>query len=300
LRQEQRFHVRRRTTSVSYARHYAGFSGAVFFSAITDIVIYSLDRTILALFRPVATVGLYESAVRPQQAIRMLNGTLAVTVLPTSTRYIAEGDDQRTRELLLRGTRYVLAAILPITVIFMVLASEILEVWLGARFTPAATALTIFAGSWLFGAGIGVAGSMLWAAGRKREQITYAWVVAGVNLGLSVWFTSMWGLNGVVIGTTAAYAVGFPLFMYYTLDTFPVTLRDFIRQAWLPTYLPAAALAAALLALNAGLDLSEPALLVATSVLAALAYWAAFYAVCLRPDERTFFKQLVGRLFRRG
>jgi hypothetical protein len=87
--------------------------------------------------------------------------------------------------------------------------------------------------------------------------------------------------------------------MYYTLDTFRVTLRDFVRQAWLPTYLPAAALAAALLALNAALDLSEPALLVATGVLAALVYWAVFYFACLRPDERTFFKQLAARPFGR-
>jgi len=132
LRQTLRFRVRRETTSRAYVRHYLSFSGAVFLSAVTDIVIYSIDRTVLAAFRSVATVGLYEAAVRPQQVIRMLQGTLVVTVLPSSSRYVAEGDHSRLREMLLRGTRYVLAATLPITVTFMVLSHDIIEVWLGS------------------------------------------------------------------------------------------------------------------------------------------------------------------------
>ena len=67
LSKERRFHLRPHTTSAAYARHYAGFSGAVFLAAITDIVIYSLDRAVLAAFRSVATVGLYEGAVRPSR-----------------------------------------------------------------------------------------------------------------------------------------------------------------------------------------------------------------------------------------
>jgi len=182
----------------------------------------------------------------------------------------------------------------------MVLSHDIIEVWLGSRYTPAATALTIFVGSWLLGANLGVAGSMLWAAGRTRAQVTYSWLVAAVNLGLSIWFTSMWGLNGVVIGTTAAYAVGFPLFMYYVLDAFPVGLRAFVREAWLPTYSTAALLAVALIALNRLVDLSPAPVLLVTGALAALAYWAAFYFVWLRPDERLFFRNLArGFLARR-
>lgn len=299
VRQTLRFRVRRETTSRGYVRHYVSFSGAVFLSAVTDIVIYSLDRVVLAAFRSVATVGLYEAAVRPQQVIRLLQGTLVVTVLPSSSRYVAEDDQARLRELLLRGTRYVLAATLPLTVTFMVLSHEILEVWLGSRYTPAATALTIFVGSWLLGANLGVAGSMLWAAGRTRAQVTYSWLVAVVNLGLSLWFTSMWGLNGVVIGTTAAYAVGFPLFMYYVLDAVPVGLRAFAREVWLPGYSTAALLAVALIALHNAVDLSPAPLLILTGAAAALAYWAAFYFVWLRRTERQFFRDLVGGFLRR-
>jgi O-antigen/teichoic acid export membrane protein len=151
LRLPERFRVRRPTLSLAYARHYAAFSGAVFLTAITDIVIYSIDRAVLAALRSTAAVGLYEGAVRPQQLIRNLQGTLVVTVLPASSRYVAAGDQPRLRELLLRGTRYVLAAMLPFTVTFMALSSEILDVWLGDRYKAAATAMTIFVGSWILG-----------------------------------------------------------------------------------------------------------------------------------------------------
>jgi hypothetical protein len=110
-----------------------------------------------------------------------------------------------------------------------------------------------------------------------------------------VWFTSLWGLNGVVIGTTAGFALVFPLFLYWVTRTFDVSVRDFAREVWLPAYSLAAVLAGALLALNSVADLSEPALLVATGIVATLGYWAAFYALWLRPEERAFFRQLMRR-----
>jgi O-antigen/teichoic acid export membrane protein len=140
---------------------------------------------------------------------------------------------------------------------------------------------------------------MLWAAGRTRAQVTYAWVVAALNLGLSIWFTSLWGLEGVVIGTTAAYLIAFPLFIHYTVEAFPITVKDLAREAWLPAYSVAAGLGAALIALNAVADLSSPAALVATGAASVSGYWAVFYALWLRPEERVFFKQLLGNLTRR-
>src|SRR5262249_24783890 len=160
-----------------------------------------LDRAVLAAFRSTSVVGLYEGPVRAHGLVQGVHGTLASTVLPASARYIAEEDAVRTRELLVRGTRYVVAVVVPLAIVFMVLARPILVVWLGPKFGTAATAMTILVGYWLFNANTGVAGSMFVAAGRLRALAIYAVAVAALNLILSIALTASFGLNGVVLGT---------------------------------------------------------------------------------------------------
>jgi polysaccharide transporter, PST family len=287
------YRFRPRELESSQVRGFLGFSTAVFLSAVTDLVIYSVDRAVLAAFRNAASVGLSESVVRPHSLIRVLHGTLLVTVLPASAAYMAVDDQMRVRELLLRGTRYTLAVTTPLTVVLMVLAEPTLEVWLGERFTEAATALAIFLSYWLFVPGVSVGSSMLWAAGRTRVQVALAWSVAAVNLGLSLVLTSWLGLEGVVLGTTIAYLVVFPVYLRVIVGTFPVSLGGIAREAFLPAYSTGAVLAGALIAANSGFDLAQPVALLATASLGLLAYWGAYYSVWLRAEERQFFKGLV-------
>ena len=55
--------------------------------------------------------------------MRQLHGTLSLTVLPVASGFIARGDDERLQDLLLRGTRYVMAVVVPVTVVTRVRCS---------------------------------------------------------------------------------------------------------------------------------------------------------------------------------
>ncbi len=263
----------------------------LFLAGITDIVIYSLDRVILAAYRSPAAVGLYEGAVRPHNVIRQLHGSLVLTVVPVASGYLADEDQFRVRELLLRGTRYVLAIVAPVTVALMVVSAPLLEVWLGERFRVAAPALAILASYWLVGGNTGVSGAMLVAAGRVRQLAWYAWLVAGVNFVLALVLTPLFGLEGVALAISAPYIFLFPIFFKLVRDAFPTaTLRDFIREAWLPTYSLCAALALLLVGCRLVLDLDNLPELVAVVfgclALYALA-WAALFAT---PGERALVR----------
>ncbi len=150
-----------------------------------------------------------------------------------------------------------LAVTTPLSIALMVLAEPILEVWLGERFIPAATATTIFVSYWLFAPCGTVGSSMLWAAGRTRVQVGIAWATAAINLVLSLALTAWLGLEGVVLGTTIAYALLLPVTLHYVTDTFPVTIGELARRAFLPAFAPGVFLAAVLVAANALLDLSD-------------------------------------------
>jgi O-antigen/teichoic acid export membrane protein len=293
------FRFRRDAVTPASIRAFLGISGYLFLAGIADVVIYSLDRAVLAMFRSAAAVGLYEGPVRAHGFVQQVHTTLVTPVVPASASYLAQGDDQRARDLLLRGTRYTLAAVVPIAIVLMILAKPILKVWLGAKYGVAATAMTILVGYWLVNGSTGVAGRMLIAAGRVRTIALYAGSVALVNLTLSLALTPSMGLNGVVLGTTIAYVLASPFFLWIVVAAFPVRLSELVREVWLPAYLTGAAVATGLLVARLTVPLDTVPRVFGAGLLTVLAYWAIYYLVWLRPAERVLVTDLVRASIRR-
>jgi O-antigen/teichoic acid export membrane protein len=260
---------------------------------LSSLLISGLDRIIVGAFRAPAAVGLYEGPIRAHNLFWSLNGALAVTVLPATSRYAGEGDRARVRALAVRGSRYTLALLVPLAVTLMALAAPILEVWLGARFRAGATALTILVSYWLLYGAVLVTPGFLVGVGRERAVAGYMSVIALANLGLSVALTPLVGLAGPALGTAIPYVVAFPFVLRIALSAAGVPLGQLARQAWLPAYSLGACLAAALVGLRLAVPLDTlPALLLAAGAGLAL-YWAAFFALWLRRDERTLMLSLV-------
>lgn len=283
---------RRANVSVVEARRILNVSSSLFAAGLADLIIYSLDRVVLGAYRPAATIGLYEGAARPHNLLRQLQGTLLLTVVPVASDYLAAGDQERVRDLLLRGSRYVLVVVAPVAVVLVVLASPLLEVWLGPRFHPAALSLALLCGYWIVGANTGVVASMLLAAGRVRILARYAWLVAGANLALSLALTPWLGLEGVVLGTVIPNVVSLPAFLYVALREFPVTRADMVREVWIPGYTACLVAVIVLLPLRLSVDLASlPALILAT-VAALAAAWASFWFGFMTDGERRLARAL--------
>jgi O-antigen/teichoic acid export membrane protein len=293
------FRLRASTLSLPYARVFLSTSAYLFVSAVADLVIYSLDRVVLGAYRPVATVGLYEGPVRAHNFVRQLQGALAVAVMPTAAAYIAAGDHDRLRDLLVRGTRYVMLVTIAPTVTLMVLARPILYVWLGPRFEGAASAMTILVGYWLICAASSVGGSMLVAAGRVRLVAIFFSAVAAVSLALSLALTPAFGLDGVVLGTTIPNTVMAPIILAIYCRTFEVRGMILLREALLPAYAAGAALALVEVGGLIALPVYQPAVLVGLAGAAVAAYAALVYVTLLRLSERTLIRTMLAGARRR-
>ena len=253
---------------------------------LANLVIYSLDRVILGLYRSAATVGLYEGPVRTHNLFFALNGALAVTTLPASSRYTAQRDSDRMRALVLRGSRYTLALFVPLAVTVIALSGPLLEVWLGERFREGELALAILVSYWLVYGALAVTPGLLIGAGKARSFARILVTVAGANLALSLALTPLFGLEGPALGTAIPYLVAFPFILRLALSVAPFRLGDLAREAWLPAYSLGAALALCLVGARALVDVDDLPLLVAVGGGGVLAYWTAFYALWLRPEER--------------
>jgi len=292
------FRYDRRSVGRDSVREYLGISGYLLLGGAADLAIYSVDRAVLAAFRPTAVVGLYEGPVRTHTLLQQVHSSLVTPVVAASAQYAAQRDVERTRDLLVRGMRYTLAAIVPLALVVMILAEPILDVWLGGRFTAASTAMTVLASYWLLNGCTGVPGRMLITAGRVRVLTMYAVVVAVVNISISLALTPSMGLDGVVLGTTIAFVLAFPFFIWLVVSTFPVRLSDLVQDVWLPAYATGVPIAIGLLAARAWLQLDTVVGVLSTGVLALVAYWAIYYVAWLQGSERALVRA-VGLAFLR-
>jgi O-antigen/teichoic acid export membrane protein len=260
---------------------------------LANLVMYSLDRVILGAFGSARTVGLYEGPVRAHNLVYALGNALAVPTVPSASRYVAGGEQRRLRELALRGSRYTLALFVPIVVTLMALAKPLLEAWLGRRYGSGAAALTILVSYWLLYGALVVTPGFLVGSGRSRELARVLVGVAAANLVLSLALTPVVGLEGPALGTAIPFALAFPLLLRAGLGASGATLGELAESAWLPAYSLGLVLAGVLLALRAGVGLDSLGAVAGAGAGGVLAYWAAFYALWLRPEERTLVRGLV-------
>jgi O-antigen/teichoic acid export membrane protein len=294
------FRFRPRTVSIEAMRSMLGVSTYLLLAGLSGVASVSLDRVILAGFRPLSTVALYEGPIRAHNLVLQTSGTLSMPVLPAASRYLARGDLPRVRDLVLRGTRYTLAATVPLTVVLMVLSEPVLRVWLGERYTSASSAMTLLLAYLLVTAHNGIATALLTAAGRLRSFALLTMLAALLNLALSLALAPILGLNGVVLGTTISSAVLFPFILVLLLRTVPgVGLNDLAREAWLPADATGVALAAALVVARVLLPLDTLPQVAAVAMAGLFGYFVVYYAVWLRPSERalvwSLFRPLRGR-----
>lgn len=276
-------------------RELLGLAGYLSVTEAAAAGIYAADRAILGVFSSAATVALFEGPVRAHNLVRSLNSAITVTVLPTATRFHADGDGWGLRELLVRGVRYTLAMVVPLVVVGMVLAGPLLDVWLGERFRDGAPAMAILMSHWLLNGCSGLLAAMLVATERARELARYALLVAAANLVLALALAPSLGLEGVAIATAVPYGLLFPLLLGRVLRAVPAPRGELLRRAFAPPLAAGAVLAALLVAARAALSPDSVGSVGALAAAALAVYWAAFYLVAMDSGERRLVRSLLRR-----
>jgi len=262
-----------------------------------DLLTYALDPAILGAFRGPRAVGLYGAAARPPNLLYQLTGSVGLIVMPVAARYHASGDEQRLHDLIVRGTRYALAATAPLAVTLIVMAGPLLHFWLGRTYEPAAPALAIGASYWVVTAGNGITIWNLMAAGKMNVFFRYAWSVTAANFVLSVVLSWQLGLVGVVLGTAVPALVGFFFLTSIEVRELPVTVRELARQSWLPAWLVASIVGIICLALRL---LAPPDSLFGVAGEAAVALavgWAVLWRWLFSSQERALVLALARNPF---
>ncbi len=288
--------VRLSIASASWQRlkHIFRFSSAIFVIQLSGVLIYQqTDRLILGVFASTAAIGLYEAASKLHSLVRQLAGLTSSAVMPTASQLDAEGQHDTLVRLYLRGTKYTVILVTPVTVAIMVLAKPLLQAWLGPEFAVMAFSAQLYVSYWLLNANVTISGNMLSGTGKLKFLVWYTVIASTANVALSIILVKLIGINGVIIGTVAHAYVGFPIYMRYTSKVLGFRITDWWRQVVLPTY-PFLLITLAI-GMGARLGGFTNGLLPVgvTASVSVGAYWIAVYLFGLTAGERADLSKVV-------
>jgi O-antigen/teichoic acid export membrane protein len=266
------------------------FGGALFVIGIADTLTYSLDRVIIAGFVGAAAIVVYEVALRLQSAVRTVSSLAGGALMSTTSRLVAQGRQERLRELVLVGSFLGVAVTTPVAIAAMVLAKPLIVGWVGVGYAQYAWYAQVFVSFWIIHSNTSVLGSVVTGVGRLGVFAAFAVVGSAVSLALSVVLTWRWGTIGVILGTVIPAWVSLPIWLVYALRRVDVPLGRYLRAVVVPVYGSIALWAPLFILATAVLD---PHGLLEAGALGAIAvgtYWAAVF-----PLARARWREAVSR-----
>ena len=256
---------------------------------------YHIDAVVIGIFLGPAAVAVWAPAERiisgTQRLTNQLNGVLFPVIVDSDTL-----QQQATlQRVLIEGTRFSLASVLPIALTLVALADPLVHAWLGAQAEAVSgciPVIQILAFAVAIRVGTATGAMLLKGSGRHKFVAAANLTTAAVNVALSVLLIKPFGLIGVAAGTLVPISIT-ALFVVFPAACrrvgLPVT-RAF-AVAVLPALWPAAVAGAALFASR--LITSGTFLAVGLQAAAGGVLYLALFVIALGPHNRA---QYIARL----
>jgi len=197
------------------------------------------DQLVVGRWLGAEALGIYGQAQRFLVAPAMALGQSLDTVLfPAMVK--VQGDPQRLRAAYRRGVALVALIMLPSGVSCCLLASELIDVLLGPKWSEVAGPFQILALAMLFRTSQKISDSVARATAAVYQRAWRQWLYALLVIGGSWWGRS-WGVEGVAVCMLGALAINFILMAQLSLRVTGLTWGAFGAA-----HLPAVALTAIL------------------------------------------------------
>jgi O-antigen/teichoic acid export membrane protein len=250
---------------------------------------YELDELIIGAFLGSGPVAVWAVADRIISGTQRLTNQLNGVLFPVVVESDATKRTERLQLLLLEGTRFSLAMVVPIAVTLILLARPLVRAWVGAKMIESAPIIQILAIAVALRVGNATGTTLLKGSGQVR-YLAFVNITTGlVNLALSALLIRPFGLIGVAVGTLL------PIAFSAIVVLFPAACRRVdlpigfaARRAVWPAIWPAAVVVLALLGVR-GISSGTLLAVLLEAMGAALLYFVLFFGIAIGRRDRTLY-----------
>jgi O-antigen/teichoic acid export membrane protein len=203
------------SVDLSTLRQMFSFSNYAFLSNIAGVILFQIDKVLLAALGNIAAVTFYTV---PSNVARRIHGSVAsltAIVLPVSSGLFALDDKARVHALYARATRFVLLFIISISVPLIVLAEPIFRYWLGGKFAAeSSNVLRILVLTYGMLALTAIPYYIALGAGRPKPPAVFNGIGAALNVSLVAALIPPFGAIGAASGYLIS-TITVPAFVWY-------------------------------------------------------------------------------------
>lgn len=181
----------------------------IFIASISISIYMQLDKIMLGSMVSESAVGYYTQAVKlPRQALLLVT-TMGAVMLPRLSSLLHTGNRQEYIVYMSKSLKYMLLIAVPITVIFLLLAKEIILLMAGEDFIPSIITMQISAPIVLIVALAYYVGfQVLYPSGQERIYTISVTIAAVVNFIFNLLIIKHMQQDGAALGTIIAEFTG--------------------------------------------------------------------------------------------
>ena len=279
----------KRQTGYEFKKHlvpiFILFAGSLAISVYT-----SLDIIMLGFVKGNYDVGLYSAASRFKGLLVSLVTSLGSVLLPRMSRYAKNRMHKEFESTSLMAINFALLLSLPLTVFFILTASDCLLLLSGSEFLGATRAMQIITVATVPCGLSGFLGIQVLTSLEKEKYVLYSVTVGAiVDFILNCFMIPRWGASGAALATAIAEFCVLGVQLIYTKDI----IRPIIRKIRFFYYLAFTAISSGALLLCALLPLNNNILRLGIS---AISFFGA-YALCLLFAKEPLLADPEQRLF---
>ncbi|MHC4395569.1 MAG: oligosaccharide flippase family protein [Planctomycetota bacterium] len=282
---------------LSVAKEHFRLSKYLFLSRIVGLIFNRTDRVLIGLFLVISAFTEYEIVLKFHQAIALILAFMNSAVVPTTSRLEAENDLNKLQKLFLRGTKYSVALILPITIVGLIFFKQFLKFWLVQvqDFTYLTLTGQIFILHFFLSATTGIGSTMLVGLNKMKRAVIISIAGAVFNLTFSIIAVRFLGLLGLVLGTVLAYIFIWYPYLVYILKVLKLSWGEFFTEIIFKPYTLAFIFAAVVVVCSRFLVLHNLFEFLLMGGGFVLVYYLAFFFLGLKKEEQEYLYDIIKR-----
>lgn len=217
------------------------FGGFKFISNISGQIIFQLDRFLIGIFQPIASLAFYNPPLSLVQKSFTSLLNISSATFPAISQSSALGDTKRVKELYFRMSRLIAFVMFPILLIFFIGAYQIMNLWLGREIAEqGAPVLRIFAIAYLFITAS--AAPVVVSEGMNKPNIPafFASFGALINLSSALILIPKYGIYGAAWALLINCILQVPVFVWFvSKKVIEVSILELLKSAYLKPFLAA-------------------------------------------------------------
>jgi O-antigen/teichoic acid export membrane protein len=285
--------IRRALADRAHLRLLSSFSAYSFTLLVFDSLVLYADSLIVGIFLPVSFVTFFWIAANLINYSFAIVGGISKISTPMASALEAQGDDRGLERVLLNGTSYATAVVLPLATTFMLRGNPFIRLWMGPEYADlSGRVLWILSLALVLSASNQVALATMLGISKHEPLVP-------VLLGQALWTFALGavlvrplGLPAVAWATAVPYlAVGLFFWPRYVRRCLGVPVRKYVLSTWVRPGLSVVPFALGTYAIDRLWSASSLVVFfLQTGALLPLAL-LGFWCVCLNRQERQMYVQ---------